>query len=312
MTRRPRIRALFPLSLVLVLLLPLSAGSARALDILLTNDDGFSSVGIQTLKAALAAAGHDVTLVAPFGERSGSSAAINLAPVTAVQVGAQDFALIALDETVDEVREPLPATPATCVLFGLSVTLDGVAPDLIVSGTNVGANVGTATPFSGTVGATTAGRAAGIPSIAFSSDPPDVPEDDPAFAAHFANVASFAVALIAHLESKPGALANEPGLLPPDVSLNVNYPTVAPEDVKGPKLTVQGQASSASIVFIPIGGGVYVPSVGPGSGDGPDVRDSDTVALAEGYISVTPIDSDMTTTPGARASLHAVLNGLQP
>jgi len=308
MIRSNRLRGI---ALAFVLSMSLPAGSAQALDILLTNDDGFAAVGIQTLKAALVAAGHNVTLVAPLGERSGSSAAINLAPVTPVQVGPQDYGLIVLDETINGVREPLPATPATCVLFGLSVTLGGVAPDLVVSGTNVGANVGTATPFSGTIGGTTAASAGRIPAIAFSSDGPDVPESDPAFAAHFANVAAFAVELIAHLESKPGALATQPGLLPPGVSLNVNYPTLAPEDVKGVKLTVQGQASSASLVFVPIGGGVYIPAVGPGTG-GADVKDSDTAALEEGYITVTPITSNMTAAPSARASFHSVINGLNP
>ena len=230
--------------------------------------------------------------------------------MTPVQVGAQDYGLIALDEVIGGEREPLPATPATCILFGLSVVLDGVGPDLVVSGTNVGANVGTATPFSGTVGGTTAALAAGIPAIAFSSDEPDVGEDDPAFAAHYANVAAFAVELIAHLESKPGVLSNEPALLPPDLALNVNYPTVAPEDVQGVKLTVQGQASSASLVFIPIGGDIFIPSVGPGSGDGEDVRDSDTEALAEGYITVTPINSDMTVPPKQASNLQSVINGL--
>jgi 5'-nucleotidase len=195
------------------------------------------------------------------------------------------------------------------VLFGLSITLEGDAPDLIVSGTNIGANVGTATPFSGTVGATVAGLAAGIPSIAFSSDPPDVDEDDPAIAAHYANVAAFAVQLIAHLESKPGALSNEPALLPAGVALNVNYPTVAPEDVKGVELTVQGQASSASLVFAPLGGGIFIPAVGPGTG-GEDVLRSDTAALADGYITVTPINSDMTAARGQGSKLASVVAGL--
>lgn len=297
--------------LIATLVLGLHAAPCLALDILLTNDDGYTAVGIQTLEAALQAAGHNVIMVAPFGERSGSSAAINLAPVSPMQVGAQDYALYTLDELITGDRAPLPATPATCVLFGLSVTLGGVAPDLVVSGTNVGANVGTATPFSGTVGATTAGLAAGVPSIAFSSDPPDVDESDPAFAQHFANVADFAVSLIAQLETKPGALANEPGLLPDGIALNVNYPTVAPADVQGVKLTVQGQASSASLVFVPLGGGIYVPAVGPGSG-GDDVLASDTEALADGYITVTPISSDMTAAPAGRSRFESVLAGLEP
>ena len=205
--------------IALAFLLCISSGPAAALDILVTNDDGIESVGIQTLAAALRAAHHNVTIVAPFGERSGSSAAVNLVPVQPVELGAQDYALIALDEPVDsEDRVPLPATPATCVIFGLSVTLGGEDPDLVVSGTNVG----TATPFSGTVGGTTAGLASDNPSIAFSSDPPDVPEDDPAFEEHYENVAAFAVELIALLESKPGLLKKDPGLLPAGIALNVN------------------------------------------------------------------------------------------
>lgn len=298
--------------IVLTLAVALHAAPSRALDILLTNDDGFAAIGIQTMKAALQAAGHNVTMVAPFGERSGSSAAINLAPVSPVQVDAQDWALFALDELINGERAPVPATPATCVLFGLSVTLDGVRPDLVVSGTNVGANVGTATPFSGTVGGTTAALAADVPAIAFSSDPPDVPETDPAFAAHFANVAAFAVNMIAFLESKPGALAGEAGLLPEGLALNVNYPTLAPEAVNGVKLTAQGQASSASLVFVPIGGDLYIPAVGPGSGDEADVKDSDTEALAAGFIAVTPISSDMTVPPKQGMSLHSVVAGLNP
>jgi 5'-nucleotidase len=290
----------------------LVSAPSHALDILLTNDDGVFSVGIQTLKLALRGAGHDVTVVAPLGERSGSSAALNLAPVQPVPVGPQEFALLALEELITGDRAPVPATPATCVAFGASVTLGGEQPDLVVSGTNVGANVGTATPFSGTVGGVTAGNIGGVPSIAFSSDAPDVPEDDPAFAAHFANVAAFAVALIAHLESKPGALANQPGLLPAGVALNVNYPALPPEEVKGVKLTVQGRATSASLIFVPIGGGLFVPSVGPGDDTEPDVKDSDTVALAEGYITVTPIDTDFTASPSQVNRLQSVLAELTP
>lgn len=137
-----------------------------------------------------------------------------------------------------------------------------------------------------------------------------MPEDDPAFVAHYANVAAFAASLIAHLESKPGALAVEPDLLPAGLSLNVNYPTLAPEDVMGVKLTVQGQALSASLVFIPIGGGIFIPAAGPGSGDEPDVKDSDTEALAAGYITVTPINFDMTAPPSDGARFESVIVGL--
>jgi 5'-nucleotidase len=288
----------------------LYATPSLALDILLTNDDSYTSVGILTMRAALKSAGHDVTVVAPFGERSGSSAAVNFAPVSFHHLGGQFWVLFALEKLITGERVPLPATPATCVLFGLTVTLDGVAPDLIVSGTNVGANVGTATSFSGTVGAATAALSANVPAIAFSSDPPEVPEDDPEFAAHYEDVAAFAVDLIDHLESKPGALSAEPGLLPKGLALNVNYPTVAPEAVQGVMLTAQGQALSTSLAFVPVGGGVYVPVSGPTSSGDIDVKDSDTQALAAGYITVTPMNSDMTAPPRNRARFESAIASL--
>ena len=125
-------------------------------------------------------------------------------------------------------------------------------------------------------------------------------------------MAAFAVDLIAHLESKPGALSNETGLLPAGVAWNVNYPTVAPEDVQGVKLTVQGQASSPSLVFIPIGGDIFVPTLGSGIGDEEDVIGSDTVALEEGFITVTPINSDMTASRDDRSRFNSVIAGLEP
>ena len=300
--------------LVIVAALALQTAPARALDILLTNDDGFDAVGIQTLKAALEAANHNVTMVAPFGESSGSSAKINLTPVFPIPVGVNAFGLVALEEILfapPGTREEVPATPATCVLFGLSVVLGGVAPDLIVSGTNVGANVGNAVPFSGTVGGATAGIIADVPSIAFSSDPPADEED---VTQHYVNVADFAVRFIAHLETKPGALSNVEGLLPPRIGLNVNYPTLAPEDVAGVQLTVQGRSSTLTLIFEELvpPGGIFIPAVEVVPDPPPDVKDADTEALASGFITVTPIDADLTAPPPNGQSFESVLVGVTP
>ena len=76
------------------------------------------------------------------------------------------------------------------------------------------------------------------------------------------------------LPCPPGGLATASGLLPPGVVLNVNDPTVGLKDAKGVALTVQGQASSPSIVFVTIGVGIYIPAVGPGEGSGEDVNRS--------------------------------------
>ena len=75
---------------------------------------------------------------------------------------------------------------------------------------------------------------------------------------------------------------------------------------------MQGQATSASLVFIPIGGGLYVPSVGPGDGSERDVKDSDTEALAAGFITVTPIDTDFTAPLAKAQRLRSALAGLDP
>jgi len=78
--------------------------------------------------------------------------------------------------------------------------------------------------------------------------------------------------------------------------------------VKGVKLTVQGQASSASLVFLEIAPDIFIPSVGPGAG-GDDVKDSDTEALAAGFITVTPIDNDKTAS-SKRNKLNSVINAI--
>ncbi len=75
---------------------------------------------------------------------------------------------------------------------------------------------------------------------------------------------------------------------PLGVALNVNYPTLAPEEVKGVKLTVQGEASSASLVFLTMGGDIFIPAVGPGAGDEADERNSDTVAPGCAWLDLQP------------------------
>ena len=203
-------------AVILLYLMVLSSSALAAvpgaLDILLTNDDGWDSIGIQTLKLALEAAGHNVTLVAPLDNRSGSSVSLTLDTVQVQQMSGNEYAV--------------DGTPATCVLLGISGILDG-RPDLVVSGTNKGKNVGPDTPFSGTVGAAIAALRAGLPAIAMSTKPPVNDETDPRFAEHFQNVADFAVRLIDRLKTVNPA----PGVLPKRTALNVNYPPLPPAQI---------------------------------------------------------------------------------
>ena len=261
------------------------------LRILLTNDDGFDSPGIRALKTALGNAGHTVTLVGPATNQSGTSAALTLGLLTATNPEPGVYSVT--------------GTPATSVLLGVTAILDAAhRPQLVVSGINNGANLGPATPISGTVGATTTAMTQfvqPIPAIAVSTDL--VEGTDPTTDAnekHFANVADFTARLVADLVT--GACAEGSGLLPRRTGLNVNYPPLAPADVAGVKLAAQGRAPFFTIGYAPIGGGSYIPTFGPAA-PSPDVPNSDTVAFDAGFVTIVPIDADFTAKPGVYLSL---------
>ncbi len=227
------------------------ASASSALVVALSNDDGWDAPGIQAMRVALEAAGHTVTLAGPLDEQSGSSAAGNFVSDLVIKKESANEYSVAIAGGTEG------AEPATSALIAIGIAKDangGVAPDLLVSGINAGANIGAATQLSGTVGGTIVAIANGLngslPAIAISTDEP-CDEDDPPGgdlpacvaenAAHYADVASFLADFIAHLETKPGFLEDESGLLPAGVGLNINYPPVPPEDIQGVTLNVQGR-----------------------------------------------------------------------
>lgn len=274
------------------------AFAAEPLRILLTNDDGVDSPGIQALRSAFAAAGHRVTVVAPAANVSGSSAMVTLAAVPVEQREADVYAV--------------EGSPATTVLLGISALFDAATPpDLVVSGINNGANLGPATPISGTVGATIAaiqGLEPPIPAIAVSTNLL-VDSETPNSAAnttHFANVAAFTARLIERLQDAPGSQ----NLLPPGIALNVNYPPLAPEAIAGVRTAVQGQASFFRIGYVEAAPGIFAPSFEPIEPEN-DVPRSDTTLFNQGYITVVPIDGDYTALLRRRQILGS-LSGLDP
>jgi len=269
------------------------AGVSGPLNILLTNDDGWDSVGIQTMKTALQAAGHTVTLVAPDQNRSGASASLTLDYVGVTQMSGNEYAV--------------DGTPATCVLLGISGILDE-RPDLVVSGTNHGNNYGPAAPFSGTIGAAVAAIRAGLPAIAMSTDPPVDDETDPAFTQHFQNVANFAVALINRLKT----YNPEPGVLPKRTALNVNFPPLAPAQVQGVTVAVQGRYSSGLLAYEEVAPGWFAPINGPPAPGQEEVPYADRTAYHAGYVTVVPIDGDYTANYYSIVLMFYLLYGLQP
>ena len=307
--------SLFRICLALAFVLSLATAS-NALVIAISNDDGWASPGIQALRAALEGAGHTVTLAAPLDEQSGSSAAVNLVSDLVVTKESGNEYSVALAGGTEG------AEPATSALIAIGIAKEangGSPPDLLVSGINSGANIGAATQISGTVGATIVSIANGlngsVPAIGISTDEP-CDEDDPpggdlpacvaANAVHYANVASFLADFVAHLETKPGVLSSEPGILPPGVALNINYPPLAPEDVLGVSINRQGRLLviggtplAVDIVcfacaFIPVGASSPGGIGGAGFDPTPDVPGSDATAFVQGYITVVPIEADYT------------------
>lgn len=197
------------------------------LRILLTNDDGWNAPGINATYRALTAAGHDVIMVAPAQNQSGKSAALDF-----------QGKLTVLHPTEDLKIYSVTSTPVGSVMFGINEVFKGKRPDLVVSGTNVGSNVGFDTNYSGTVGAAVvASGSFGIPSIAISTATSRSPEIVPAYD-------QTADLLVKILEKGIPKMAT-------GTILNINYPLLkdGATEPKGLKYTPMSSASAADIGY---------------------------------------------------------------
>lgn len=182
--------------------------------ILLTNDDGVGELGMVALAQVLIDAGHDLVVVGPASERSGSGTAVG--PI-------EHGAVIPLERRALGTSPPLQgyaldAPPAMAVIAALS-GLFGPRPDLVISGINAGHNVGRSIIFSGTVGAAVSAAVLGIPSIAISSGfAPDH---------RFDTAAQVAAAVVDWFDAK--------GM--PRICVNVNVPDIDVHDIAGCLIT---------------------------------------------------------------------------
>jgi len=241
-------------------------------NILIANDDGVFAPGIQALAKALRPLGR-VVIVAPESERSGYSSALTLdRPLRPIQI-AQDVWAV-------------NGTPADCVYLSMNGLFD-FEFDLVVSGINSGANLGDDVLYSGTVGAAFEGRLMKQPAIAVSLAGSNVRS--------YENINDYAVAAQwVHDFIKKG-LPN----LPARHILNINIPDVP--ELKGEKVTYQGlrgQAKPITSHVDPRGRQVYW--IGLAGEAVTDPRktlshiQSDFFAVANGYVSITPIQMDAT------------------
>lgn len=129
--------------------------------IILTNDDGFEAKGLQVLVQILSAYG-DLIIVAPKFPQSGMSMAVTM--------GFKPIAVKHLSSSPGQDWWYLDGTPASCVKFALDNVLAGQKADLVVSGINHGSNAATAAIYSGTLGAAMEGAVNGVPAIGVSLD----------------------------------------------------------------------------------------------------------------------------------------------
>ena len=221
--------------------------------ILIANDDGISNNGIRLLAEWAKKLG-EVTVVAPKVEQSAKSHAIDF--ITPVEIKKVPFV-----EGVEAYS--MSSTPADCVRFGTLAL--GKKFDLVLSGINYGVNLGADIVYSGTVGAIFEAARMHVPAIAFSS----FPGDQENAAKHLDEVYDY-------------ILKNK--MFDDCPLFNVNIPT-AP---KGIRVTYQG-SPYFSDRFVHREGDIYVQDGEPIPDECPDDMDRDTVALANGYISITPL-----------------------
>jgi 5'-nucleotidase len=231
--------------------------------ILISNDDGYQAPGIRALAAALSEHG-EVTVVAPDRDRSGASNSLTLdSPIRAVTL---PNGFIGVD-----------GTPTDCVHLAITGLLDE-EPDIVISGINAGANMGDDVLYSGTVAAAMEGRFLGLPAIAVS-----MASHQPRY---YETAARVACELLLRLCRDP---------LPADTILNVNVPDLPYEQLSGFEATRLGHRHKAEPVIRaqdPRGRSIYW--VGPAGAEQDAGPGTDFHAVRQGYVSITPIQVDLT------------------
>lgn len=230
--------------------------------ILISNDDGYLAPGIVALANALRDIA-EITVVAPDSNRSGASNALTLDRPLSVQRADNGFYFV-------------NGTPSDCVHIALTSLMPEL-PDLVVSGINQGQNMGDDTLYSGTVAAATEAYLFGVPAIAFS-------QVDKAWS-HLDSAARIA----REFAQRDFAHFSRPFLL------NVNIPNVPYAEIKGVRATRLGKRHVSEPVIQatdPHGRRIYwigPPGAAKDAGEGSDFH-----ATSENYVSVTPLQVDLT------------------
>ena len=234
---------------------------------LLCNDDGIHAEGIKALRKALEEIG-EVTVVAPDRERSATGHGITVTRPLRTK--------IIKYKNSSSTAYAVDGTPADCVKLALEALMNE-PPDLVISGINLGPNLGTDVLYSGTVSAAYEGVINGIPAIAVSLNTWTDPD--------FSCAAEFVK------EYVPNVLKHQ---LPPGTLLNINVPHgIKPKGIRVTKLGYRRYIDVFDKRTDPRGR-VYFWMAGEPEDVNADDPDTDTAAIKKGYITITPIQIDVT------------------
>lgn len=245
--------------------------------ILLTNDDGVHAEGLLAARQALSTVG-EVTVVAPDRPRSACGHSITLhKPLRVSEVSLRD----------GSTAYATSGTPSDCVTLAVLDLLRGAPPDLVVSGINHGPNLGWDLTYSGTVSAAMEGAILGLQafsiSVAWRLQRMIEEEEGPAPPIDFSHAARFAARLARMLPRRP---------MPPHTLLNVNVPPGQPRGVEATRQGIRRYSGKVERRLDPMGRAYYW----LGGDDPQDQMEegTDVKAIAEGRISITPIQLDLT------------------
>jgi len=234
--------------------------------ILVSNDDGIHAPGLDVLERIARTLSNDVWVVAPEQEQSGAAHSLTLhLPVRVRKIAAKRYAV--------------NGTPTDCVLIGIQEIMKQ-KPTLVLSGINLGSNVGDDVTYSGTIAAAMEGTILHVPSIALSQLCDDRDK------VYWQTAEKHAPALIKKL-LKTG--------WPKGSLMNINFPDCPPGKVKGVKVCPQGKRriSVALTERMDPKGRPYF-WIGGDRDNTPDKTGVDIEFLEKGYITVTPLNMDLT------------------
>jgi 5'-nucleotidase len=241
--------------------------------LLVTNDDGVESPGLPPLVAAVAESGHDVVVVAPDRDMSGSAAAIGHLHVDK----GIEATPVELDGLAGIPAHAVDGPPGLCVL---AARLGGFGepPDVVVSGINPGCNTGRAVLHSGTVGAALTAANFGCRGLAVSLDISTRKARGPAAEPQWATAAAVAGSVLDWLLEAPAATV-----------LNVNVPNLPLDRLAGVRQAALAPFGTvrASVVEAAADGGQLQMELRPTERELPP--GSDTALVAQGFVTVTPI-----------------------